>query len=143
MGRRDTKNICSKVFMPEQLRGGLVYTKIQSCPVRGYSAYMSTEATMPMICCDTVPEQIVGKEHPKMVRPLPRRSLTEVAGGHQRQGRAIFLAGSVFPIFLAGSEYHHVHQISHVSLGRQCQRWQQDAPRIQTGSRILVLDFQA
>ena len=103
MGRRDTKNICSKVFMPEQLRGGLVYTKIQYCPVRGYSAYMSTEATMPMICCDTVPEQIVGKEHPKMVRPLPRRSLTEVAGGHQRQGRAIFLAGSVFPIFLAGS----------------------------------------
>lgn len=102
MGRRDTKNICSKVFMPEQLRGGLVYTKIQYCPVRGYSAYMSTEATMPMICCDTVPEQIVGKEHPKMVRPLPRRSLTEVAGGHQRQGRAIFLAGSVFPIFLAG-----------------------------------------
>ena len=45
-----------KEELPEQLRGQFVYTKIQSCPVRGYSTYMSTEATVPMICCDTVPE---------------------------------------------------------------------------------------
>ena len=45
-----------KEELPKQLRGGLVYTKIQYCLVRRYSAYMSTEATMPMICCDTVPE---------------------------------------------------------------------------------------
>lgn len=37
-------------------------------------------------------------------------------------------------------ECHHLHQISHGSLGRQCQHWWKDAPQSQIGSEILGLD---
>jgi len=40
-------------------------------------------------------------------------------------------------------ECHHLHQISHGSLGRQCQHWWQDAPQSQIGSQILGLNYRS